>query len=418
MTSGIRTSTSPIDAGMGKLPRAEGRTSRPMHLLLEHLLSSLSRGCLHVRLPNGQSLTAQGAEGGPEATLILHRWRPLIRMVLRGDIGFAESYRDGDWSSPDLTALLSLGILNESAWAETLSVRWPLNLLLRLGHRRRDNDERGSRRNIAFHYDLGNAFYEQWLDEDLIYSSGIFRQETDSLEAAQANKLAAVLDLLQLPDTPCQVLEVGCGWGALACCIASRSPASVAGITLSTEQLAHAQARAAREGLAERLDLRLQDYRHVQGSFDRIVSVEMVEAVGERHWPTYFATLRDRLRPGGHAVIQSITIGDAYFDHYRENVDFIQRFIFPGGMLPSPGALAREAKRAGLAFEVAETFGKSYAATLVEWRRRFHAAWPEIRALGFDDAFGRLWDYYLSYCEAGFLSGRVDVGLYVLRRPG
>lgn len=383
---------------------------------LKKMLGSMQYGTLHLRLPDGHQLIACGTESGPEVTLVLHRWRPLLRMALSGDIGLAESYRDGDWSTPDLTQLLLWGIQNESAWTQSFSGAWPLKLFLRLFHLRRDNNERGSRRNIAFHYDLGNDFYRPWLDADFIYSSGIYRRAGDTLEAAQAEKLARVVQLLQLPGEPAHVLEIGCGWGALACRLAGQPEVKVTGLTLSTEQLAHARQRVAEEGLGQRVDLRLQDYRHVQGQFDRIVSIEMIEAVGERHWPTYFATLRDRLKPGGIAVIQSITIADTQFEHYRQNVDFIQRFIFPGGMLPSPRALQREAARAGLEFAEAETFGPSYAATLVEWRRRFRAAWPDIKALGFDDAFGRLWEYYLCYCEAGFRSGRVDVGLYTLRR--
>ena len=210
------------------------------------------------------------------------------------------------------------------------------------------------------------------------------------------------------------MLEIGCGWGALALHLAARHPARITGMTLSREQLAHAAARVAREA-AGQIELRLQDYREVGGQFDRIVSIEMLEAVGERYWPTYFATLRDRLRPGGVAVVQVITIDDAHFDKYRRGADFIQRFIFPGGMLPSPGALAAQAARAGLTMSTDERFAASYAETLREWRRRFLRAWPAIAALGFDDAFRRLWEYYLCYCEAGFVAGRVDVGLYSFR---
>jgi len=210
------------------------------------------------------------------------------------------------------------------------------------------------------------------------------------------------------------VLEIGCGWGAMALEIARRHPARLTGLTLSAEQLAHAQRGVDAAGVADHVELRLQDYRDVRGEFDRIVSIEMLEAVGERYWPVYFETLRERLRPGGVAVLQVITIADAHFDKYRRGADFIQRFIFPGGMLPSPGALQIQAERAGLTLRTAELFGASYAATLVEWRRRFLQWWPQIAALGFDDAFGRLWEYYLCYCEAGFRAGRVDVGLYTL----
>ncbi len=411
---------------MPDLPTAWPATARPLadrHPLrrwLAGLLDRLAVGELSVVLPDGSELRGRGARPGPSAGIVLQRWRPLWRLALRGDIGLAESYRDGDWSSPDLVALLELGARNEAAWQGRSSAAAPLRWLQRLTHRARDNTRRGSRRNIAFHYDLGNRFYRPWLDGDLVYSSGLYRQGARTLEEAQAAKLERVIELLELPaaddGAPApRVLEIGCGWGALARALARRG-AAVTGLTLSTEQLAHAREQVAHDGLDGRTELRLQDYRDVDGTFDRIVSIEMIEAVGERFWPTYFRTLHDRLRPGGTAVIQSITIDDAAFDGYRRGADFIQHFIFPGGMLPSPSALRREAARAGLSFEVAETFGADYATTLAEWRRRFVAAWPTIAPLGFDEPFRRLWEYYLCYCEAGFRCGRVDVGLYRLRR--
>jgi cyclopropane-fatty-acyl-phospholipid synthase len=261
---------------------------------------------------------------------------------------------------------------------------------------------------------MGNAFYAQWLDPDMIYSSALYATGSESLEEAQAAKIDRIAELLA-PAPGATVLEIGCGWGALALALARTHGAHVTGLTLSTEQLAHARQRVDEEGLAPRVDLRLQDYRDVEGCYDRIVSIEMLEAVGERYWPVYFGTLRERLAPGGVAVVQVITIADAHFDRYRSSPDFIQRFIFPGGMLPSVGALNAEAARAGLALERAESFGASYAATLAEWRHRFLAAWPAIEPLGYDAAFKRLWEYYLCYCEAGFRSGRVDVGLFTLK---
>jgi cyclopropane-fatty-acyl-phospholipid synthase len=402
-----------------------GMLARPspgaLRRLLQNVVDRLHCGALTVVLPDGATVSGRGSIAGPEVTVHLHRWRPLLRLALRGDIGLAESYVDGDWSTADLAAILDLGLRNEKAWPGGLNAAWPLRLLHRLAHRRRDNTRRGSRRNIEFHYDLGNAFYRQWLDADLIYSSGIYRDRHASLETAQAAKLDCVIELLDLPapgSSQASVLEIGCGWGALACAMATRRSAAVTGITLSNEQLAHARQRVRREGLASCVDLRLQDYRDTVGHFDRIVSIEMIEAVGERHWPAYFRTVRERLKPRGAAVIQAITIDDACFDHYRRNTDFIQHFIFPGGMLPSPDALQREAQRAGLRLEVVETFGDSYAATLVEWRHRFRKAWPAISAQGFDERFRRLWEYYLCYCEAGFRSRRVDVGLFRLTHAG
>jgi cyclopropane-fatty-acyl-phospholipid synthase len=397
----------------------------PLRRLLGRLLRHVACGSIEIVLPDGERFAGRGATPGPHTTIALQRWRPLARLALAGDIGMAESYRDGDWTTPDLAALLEFGIRNEASWGGTLDASWPAKAFFRAIHVLRSNSRRGSRQNIAFHYDLGNEFYAQWLDPALIYSSALYDGDARSLEDAQAFKLERVAELLRLPSlqADAQVLEIGCGWGAMALHLARRHPARLVGLTLSEQQLAHAQRCADEAGVAGAVDLRLQDYRDVRGVYDRIVSIEMLEAVGERYWPVYFETLRERLRPGGIAVLQVITIADAHFEKYRRGADFIQRFIFPGGMLPSPGAMRVEAERAGLTLRTAELFGTSYAATLVEWRRRFLQSWPKITALGFDDAFKRLWEYYLCYCEAGFRGGRVDVGLYVVehantsRRP-
>lgn len=386
---------------------------QPLRAAVQRLLRQLRCGSLHVELPDGERLHARGSLPGPDATLRLHRWRPLWRLLTQGDLGFAVSYRDGDWSSPDLTALLMLGAANDDAWAATLQGSAPWRALSRLLHRAHDNTRRGSRHNIAFHYDLGNAFYAQWLDEGMQYSSALHATGHESLEQAQAAKLDKVLELLATP-AGARVLEIGCGWGGLAARLAETPAVHVTGLTLSREQLAHAQQHAERAGVAGRVDLRLQDYRDVQGRYERIVSIEMLEAVGEAWWPAYFRVLRERLAPGGQAVVQVITIGERWFEDYRRGADFIQRFVFPGGMLPTRAVLRDQAQAAGLRVEECLHFGASYAATLAEWRRRFLAAWPAIAPLGFDERFRRLWEYYLCYCEAGFRSGRIDVGLYRL----
>jgi cyclopropane-fatty-acyl-phospholipid synthase len=384
---------------------------RPLRRLLLRLLRAVACGSITVQLPGGERLEGRGAVPGPQAALTLHRWRPLGRLLLRGDLGLAESYRDGDWSSPDLVALLEFGSRNEARWGSVLDgsrvARW-------MGHAwrlSRTNTRRGSRRNIAYHYDISNAFYAEWLDPDLIYSSALYATGAESLEEAQALKIDRIVELLDLPQAA-SVLEIGCGWGALATTLAARCGAQVTGLTLSTEQLAHARQRAQAMGLAEKIELRLQDYRDVQGQYDRIVSIEMLEAVGEGYWPTFFDTLRRRLRPGGSGVLQVITIDEAYFERYRHSTDFVQRFIFPGGKLPSVAAMQAQAERAGLALQRVQSFGASYAATLAEWRRRFIEARAAIAAMGFDAPFQRLWEYYLCYCEAGFRSGRVGVGLF------
>ena len=382
---------------------------------LQKLLARTRAGHLTLVLPNGRRMEAAGRENGPQALLHLHGWRPLLRLALQGDLGLALSYRDGDWDSPDLTALLEFGLANEAAWGLQLEGRGPARWFARLSHLARSNTRRGSRHNIGFHYDLGNKFYARWLDDSMLYSSALYDGSAhDTLEAAQARRLARIVEMLDVKPQD-EVLEIGCGWGTLAATLAKDAGARVTGVTLSTEQLAFARERASQWGVAERVDLRLQDYRDVPGQFERIVSIEMIEAVGEAYWPTYFATLRERLKPGGVAVLQAITIADEHFESYRRGADFIQHCIFPGGMLPSPGVLQAQAERAGFEIEHTQLFGPSYALTLAEWRRRFLAEWPAIEPLGFDAAFKRLWTYYLGYCEAGFRAGRVDVGLYRLR---
>lgn len=386
----------------------------PLRGLLERLLRHLQVGALAITLPNGATLEGQGEQSGPRGLLVLHRWRPVWRLLTSGDIGLARSYRDGDWSTPDLTTLLEVGIRNEAAWGSTLHASAPVRWLHRVAHGLRRNTRQGSRDNISFHYDLGNDFYAEWLDASMLYSSGIHATGQESLEEAQAAKLQRILDRLALQEDS-QVLEIGCGWGALAERVAQVTPRGyVTALTLSTEQLRHATARLRAAGVAQRVALRLQDYRDEQGQYDRIVSIEMLEAVGESYWPDYFATLKSRLRSGGTAVVQTITITEDQFERYRAEPDFIQRFIFPGGMLPTHQIVQAQAAQAGLQVTRSETFGQSYALTLAEWRHRFLRAWPRIEALGFDENFRRLWVYYLCYCEAGFRTGRVDVGLYTL----
>jgi cyclopropane-fatty-acyl-phospholipid synthase len=329
-------------------------------------------------------------------------------------MGFAESYGDGDWSSPDLAAFLILADENETALSGTTRALLPLRWLARVGHRSRRNSKRGSRRNIAAHYDLGNDFYARWLDPEMNYSSAIYRDGFD-LDAAQTAKQARIIELLDLSAGK-QVLEIGCGWGSLATAMA-RNGAEVVGLTLSREQRAFATNRVAAAGLSDKVELRLEDYRDTKGRFDRIVSIEMIEAVGEENWPLYFKRLAELLCPGGSAVLQAITIEEKRFETYRRGVDFIQQHIFPGGMLPTSAIIRREAERAGLIFASAEHFGDSYRRTLVDWTDRFRRAWPEIAALGFSERFRNLWEYYLAYCEAGFTTGAIDVGLYRLVRP-
>ena len=370
---------------------------------------------LRVTLPGGEVVTIAGRRDGPQGAIVLNNWRALARLALAGDIGFAEGYVAGDWTSPDLLALLRLAARNLRSLARANEGSRLMRALERLRHFGRVNTRRGSRRNIVAHYDLGNAFYALWLDPAMQYSAGLYSQAADTLELAQAAKLARVAALLRLEGGEA-VLEIGCGWGGLAERLASHHGARVTALTLSPAQRAWASQWVCASGVAERVQVRLQDYRDVGGVYDRIVSIEMVEAVGEARWPAYFEVLRARLAPGGRAVLQVITIADDRYQAYRRTPDFIQKHIFPGGFLPSPSALRREIAGAGLTLTHAETFGDSYARTLADWRARFLAHWPQIEALGFDERFRRLWSYYLAYCEAGFLEDAIDVGLYVVER--
>ncbi|TCL68406.1 cyclopropane-fatty-acyl-phospholipid synthase family protein [Rhizobium sp. BK251] len=389
-----------------------GRGSSVATLLLRRLVSGLSFGQLTIVMPSGETLRHHGSRPGREATLVLHRWRAVRRFITRGDLGFAEAYVDADWSSPDLTALLEFAAQNIGKLDRRFSGFFPMRVLSRLRHVLKANTRTGSRKNITFHYDLGNAFYRRWLDESMAYSSAIYERDDQTLEEAQEVKLGRIIELLGLREDE-EVLEIGCGWGALACRL-GQSGAKVTGVTLSREQLAFAKQSVADKGLGRAVALELKDYRDLDGSYDRIVSIEMLEAVGESYWPTYFRTLRDRLKPGGRAVLQVITIDEARFEDYRRSADFIQSHIFPGGMLPTKTAIAEQATAADLKLVSVETFGESYGRTLAEWRQRFLASWPEIEQMGFPPRFRRLWEYYLCYCEAGFRAGMIDVGFYAL----
>jgi cyclopropane-fatty-acyl-phospholipid synthase len=274
------------------------------------------------------------------------------------------------------------------------------------------NTRSGSRRNIAYHYDLGNEFYRLWLDESMTYSAALYDRADDTLELAQQRKRERIVALLD-PGKGEKILEIGCGWGALAARLGEQG-ADVVGLTLSREQFAYATELARQNGLSSRLNFELSDYRDTKGTFDKIVSVEMLEAVGEQYWPAFFGALRQRLKAGGRAVLQAITIDEDRFDAYRRSPDFIQRYIFPGGMLPTKSIMASQAEQAGLKLVSAEHFGQSYALTLAEWRQRFWRARDDVERLGFDERFMRMWEYYLSYCEAGFRAGSIDVGTYVL----
>ena len=371
------------------------------------LQSRLRGGRMRADLPSGRAVVLGVGDGGVQATLVVERWRALRRLAVGGDIGFAEAYIDGDLTTPDLVAVLRLAARNRDALSGVVRASPILRWLERLRHFLRRNSRSGSRRNIVAHYDLGNDFYRLWLEAKMQYSSALWADDTPDLDSAQDRKLARIVELLDLLGHE-SVLEIGCGWGGLAAQLHGEATSKVVALTLSPGQLKWARA------LEKPVDFRLQDYRDIRERFDRIVSIEMLEAVGKAWLPRYFDTLASALNRGGRAVLQAITIDEALDADYQRNPDFIQKFIFPGGFLPTKSALAALIERAGLRVLQRESFGLSYARTLAEWRRRFHTNWADIAALGFDDRFRRLWDYYLCYCEAGFAEGTIDVSHYVI----
>ena len=372
-------------------------------------------GSVMVELPTGERIRfgRAGAEGEP--LLKVHSYNILAKALRRGTIGFADAYINGDIECSDLLALFRFFVRNRDRFLKTNRGLFKVRMGDRIAHRYRRNSRPGSRRNISEHYDLSNDFFRLWLDPELNYSSGLYLTGAESLEDAQRAKLELIFGMLGLSDGD-HVLEIGCGWGALARYAARAHRVQVTGVTLSREQLAYARKQADKGGLGDRCKFSLQDYRDIRGSFDHIVSVEMIEAVGEVFWPAYFRTLKDRLKTGGAAVIQAITIDETRFDGYRRKADFIQRYIFPGGLLPTPTIIENQAAMAGFRVERVERFGLSYAQTLREWRKRFEATWPQAANLGLDERFRRQWRYYLAYCEAGFLEGVIDVGVYKLRK--
>jgi cyclopropane-fatty-acyl-phospholipid synthase len=386
---------------IGKAIAATGRRLLPRDLT----------GGMTLTLPSGRQHRIGFQKPGIHCDLVLRNYRPVFSAMRRGAVGFGESVMAGDVESSDITSVLRFYLKNREALNRAARSVFFKSLGDRLFHLLRQNTRAGARRNISAHYDLGNDFYAHWLDETMSYSSGFFGSGAETLQASQIAKYDLVVDALGL-DSPSRILEIGCGWGGFAEVAANRGH-HVTGLTISREQLEFARGR-----LGDRAEIRFQDYRDTKEQYDAIASIEMIEAVGEANWPTYFKVLHDRLKPGGSAAVQAITIDRALYDGYRRKADFIQRYNFPGGMLPTKCILAEQAERAGLTFEPVQVFGHDYAQTLALWRERFEAAWPDIATLGFDEKFRRRWTYYLSYCEAGFREGSIDVGIYRFRRLG
>lgn len=375
--------------------------------ILFGLLRGIEGGMLTVNGPGG--FTQTFGHTVPAVRITLGDWDVLKACLKSGDIGFAETWMAGRWQCDNLPALIELFCRNRSAMDGAVYGSWWGNLLYRARHLLNRNTRTGAKKNIEAHYDLGNDFYRLWLDQSMTYSSALFGGDTSlTLQQAQRAKYRCVLRQLQVKPGD-RILEIGCGWGGFAEVAASEAGAHVTGITLSSEQLAWARVRLERAGLGAQADLRLTDYRDFNGRFDHIVSIEMFEAVGEAYWDTYFAAIKRNLAPGGHAVIQTITIDEALFARYRTSTDFIQQYIFPGGMLPSPAEFRARAAAAGLTAVEGVRFGRDYAETLKRWRAGFMAALPAVREQGFSARFIRLWEFYLGYCEGAFNAGSTSV---------
>ena len=396
--------------GSVRVRRSLGWIDALLVRLIGKALGPAQIGCLKLTLPSGCS-AAIGVEGsGVTTQLTINNYNFFWKCWRRGPLGFAEAYMADDVSCADLKAFFNYYMDNEPKVIDAVGAL--MNSAKRdiAFHSGSGNTRIGSRRNIAAHYDLGNAFYRQWLDAGMTYSSGIFAEPGTTLEEAQQSKYDAIIEALDLKPHQ-RVLEIGCGWGGFVAAAAA-SGAEVTAITISEQQFSATRERIVESNIGQQATVLLEDYRDTAGMFDCVASIEMIEAVGEEHWATYFQTISDRLTIGGKAVIQAITIRPDLYDGYRRNPDFMQRYIFPGGMLPTEDAMRLHAEKAGLSFEKLQTFGQSYAFTLIEWRRRFDAAWSTIAGPSFDERFRRMWSYYLIYCEVGFERGSVNVGLY------
>ena len=403
---------------MDVLTTTKGQTGLPRYFAAAFTVASgLGQGRLDFVLPDGRRFRIEGAAPGPVGEMVISNADVFARLIREGDLGFCDAYLEGWWSTPDLQALMDLVQLPAN---NSVNDGFPGMKLVRAYEQLRfwlqSNSKRQAKKNISYHYDLGNAFYGLWLDDTMTYSSAIFRTGQESLEAAQTEKYKSMVD--QMGAQPGDhVLEIGCGWGGFAEYAARDRGLKVTGLTISRAQYDYAVERMARAGLSDQVQIKLQDYRDERGTYDGIASIEMFEAVGEKYWPVYFDALRARLKPGRHATLQIITVADHRWDIYRRGVDFIQKYIFPGGMLPSPAALRHEVERAGLVFKGSIEFGQSYSQTLRRWHDIFNARWDEVSRMGFDDRFRRMWNFYLTSCAGAFEGGNCDVTQITVTRP-
>ncbi|KPQ08422.1 MAG: cyclopropane-fatty-acyl-phospholipid synthase [Rhodobacteraceae bacterium HLUCCA12] len=399
------------------LTSTEGETALPRYFRQVFAqIRKMNYGRMDFVLPDGRRFRAEGAKPGPVAEVHIHNPDAFARLIREGDLGFSDAYLEGWWSTPDLQTFMDVVTQDNPEVYDGFGGMALVRLYERIRHWLNSNTRRQARKNISYHYDLGNDFYSLWLDDSMTYSSALFRTGQESLERAQEQKYAALVDALGVKPGD-HVLEIGCGWGGFAEYAAGQRGLRVTGLTISQAQHDYAVARMRRAGLSDRVEIKMQDYRDERGEYDGIASIEMFEAVGEKYWPSYFNTVRARLKPGRQATIQVITVPESRFDTYRTNVDFIQKYIFPGGMLISPTRFRQEAAQVGLDTQGSIEFGDSYSQTLRRWHETFLAQWDRVQALGYDARFRRMWEFYLTSCAACFRTGICDVTQITLRRP-
>ena len=379
------------------------------------VLSQGKFGSIKVYYKKKKVFSHRGILPGPDAQIRLIDKKCLDDFFLKGDLGWAESYIESNWDSTNLSDFLEWGAKNFHEFSKYIRGKWFIILYLRLKHYLNKNSKSGSRKNISFHYDLGNSFYEKWLDKSMTYSSGMFKKDSDDLYDAQLNKYWNLAKITDIKNKD-KVLEVGCGWGGFSCFLAKNFLADVTAITISKKQYEKVKEKVYREDLTEKVKVKLTDYREIKGIYDKIVSIEMFEAVGEKYWSKYFDVLGSNLKQNGAIGLQTITIEDKFFKKYRKFPDFIQTYIFPGGMLPSIEEMSKVLTSKGLTIEKKQMFGNDYAKTLRMWSRSFESSWDNIKKEGFNDTFRRMWRYYLGYCEGGFKSGNINVGQFLIKK--
>ncbi|SEM68729.1 SAM-dependent methyltransferase [Palleronia pelagia] len=402
---------------MENLTSTKGQAGLPRYFAQAFAMASkLEHGRLDFVLPDGRRFRAEGTKPGPVAEIDIHHPDLFARLIREGDLGFCEAYLDGWWSTPDLQAFMDVVHADNDDVYDGFPGQGLVRAYERLRFWLQSNSKRQARKNISHHYDLGNDFYKLWLDDTMTYSSALFTTGQESLEAAQTAKYASLVD--QMGAKPGDhVLEIGCGWGGFAEYAAAERGLKVTGLTISREQRDYAVARMERAGLSDRVEIKLQDYRDERGQYDGVASIEMFEAVGEKYWPIYFDTLRERLKPGRAATLQIITVADRRWEVYKRGPDFIQKYIFPGGMLPCPSVLRDQVRAAGLTVARSVEFGESYSQTLRRWFDTFNDRWDEAARLGFDDRFRRMWNFYLTSCAATFHVGNCDVTQITVEKP-